>query len=521
MDVLLIYPKLGSMDSMVMDIPLSIIYAAADSVKSGFKVKVLDLRCEHGSWKTRIKERLDEGVLLAGVSVMTGTPLRHAREISLFIKENNPQVKVVWGGPHVTLLPETIREDFVDFLIRGWGSVALSQLILRLKLKNYDYAHINGLSYKSNGDFFHNMRSGEHEALHYADIPYGLVDVNSRKYGRFYMGKRFFPIFTSLGCPYRCSFCMHPAAYKEISGPKWRPYPEQEVIEHIEYIINKFKATHICFIDDTSFPDLKRMRRIFEMIINRGIRVSLEFRGARINEIDSMSDDFLNLMVEAGGRVLMVGVESASNRVLDVMQKGITREQILRVNKKLARFPQIKPHYNFIYGTPAETYDDLIQTKDAVLTMLIDNPNAYFGFGSDWKPIPGSHMLTQAQHEYGFKAPRSLDEWIEMDSSDAKSKISHPWYTKKHDNLIKLMQITSFVIDDKIIKESALNRSFGFKMLRLLSRVYKPIAFFRLRFNFHHLLIEYGIWRAMLRVVRLLSDRDKNRNGYDKYYRTF
>lgn len=504
-DALLIYPKLGSMDSMVMDIPLSIIYAAAHSLKRGFNVKALDLRCEQDNWKRKLKEYLDEGALLAGVSVMTGTPLRYAREISLFIKANYPQVKVVWGGPHVTLLPETIREDYVDFLIRGWGSVALSELISCLKLRNTDYTQIKGLSYKRNADFFHNPRSREHEALHYADIPYKLIDVNSPRYGRSYMGKRFFPIFTSLGCPYRCSFCMHPATYEEINGPKWRPYPEEEVIGHIEYVVKEFGATHICFIDDTSFPDLKRMRRIFEMIIERRIKVSLEFRGARINEIDSMDDDFLNLMAEAGGRVLMVGVESASNRVLEAMQKGITREQILHVNKKLARFPQIKPYYNFIYGTPAETYDDLIQTKDSVLTMLSDNPNAYFGFGSDWKPIPGSAMLALAEREYGFRAPRSLDEWIEVDSSDAKSKIAHPWYTKRHNNMIKLMQVSSFVIDDKIIRESSQNRSVGFMALRLLSRAYKPIALFRLKFNFHQMLIEYPIWRLILRNMPFLT----------------
>ncbi len=54
-DVLLIYPKLGSMDSMVVDLPLSIIYAAAHSVKGGYNVKAVDLRCERGDWKEKLK----------------------------------------------------------------------------------------------------------------------------------------------------------------------------------------------------------------------------------------------------------------------------------------------------------------------------------------------------------------------------------------------------------------------------------------------------------------------------------
>ncbi|RKY32027.1 MAG: hypothetical protein DRP74_03590 [Candidatus Omnitrophota bacterium] len=500
-DALLIYPKLGSMDSMITDIPLSIIYAAADSVKQGYSVKAIDLRAEKDNWKSSLKEVLEKGVLLAGISVMTGTPLHYAREVSLFIKNNYPHTKIVWGGPHVTVLPETIEEPYLDFLIRGYGSAALAELISCLKSGKSDYSIIKGLSYKQNGQALHNPRCTEHEMLSFQDIPYHLIDVNSALYRRSYIRKRFFPIFTSRGCPYHCSFCIHPAVYKDISGPKWKPYPDNEVVDHIEYIVNRFKVTHICLIDDTSFVELERMKRIFKLIIQRGIKVVMEFRGARINEIDKMDDDFLRLMVEAGGRTLLVGVESVSDRVLETMQKGITREQIFRVNQKLRRFPQITPYYNFIYGTPFETYNDLLETKDGVLKILRDNPQAYFGFGGDWKPIPGSEMIEAAVKKTGFRLPASIDEWIEMDSSDFKVKIVHPWYTPEHNSLIKLMQVASFVIDDKVIRQTSANKSAGFRILRLFSRIYKPVALLRMKFNFHYFLIEYNIWRLLMRFM--------------------
>lgn len=506
-DVLMIYPKLGSMDSFIVDIPLSIIYASADAVKRGYNVKAIDLRCERGDWKQALKKYCDEGVLLAGISVMTGSPCHYAREASKFIKEQSPGTKIVWGGPHATVLPETINEPFIDFLIRGYGSKSLADLIECLKLNNGDYSGIKGLSHKSNGNVYHNPRSKEFETIPFTDIPYHLLDVTSPHYLRSYMGKRMFPLFTSIGCPYKCSFCVHPTIYKEINGPKWQPHAELEVVGHMEHVIKKFNVTHICFIDDTSFPDINRMRNIFKIMLDRGIKVTLEFRGARINEIDRMDDDFLSLMVQAGTRVLMVGVESASDRILKLMQKGITKEQIIRVNQKLARYPEITPYYNFIYGTPGETYEDLLETKEVVLQILRDNPNAYIGFGGDWKPIPGSKMLEIAEKEYGFKPPVSLDDWIEIDSSDAKSKIVHSWYTKEHNNLIKLMQIASFVIDDKMIKESS-NKTMWYRILRLLSRVYKPVALFRLRFNFNYFLIEYDIWRLMFRLMPYIQTRE-------------
>jgi radical SAM superfamily enzyme YgiQ (UPF0313 family) len=511
-DALLIYPKLGSMDSMVMDLPLSIIYAAAHSVKRGYNIKAVDLRTEWDNREEILRNHLEQGVRLAGVSVMTGAPLYYSREISRFIKTNYPDTKIVWGGPHPTILPETITENYIDFLVRGYGSVSLAKLIEQVREDKRDFAEIEGLSYKRNGDAVHNQRSPEFEMLHYTELPYHLINVDSPCYARSYMGKKMFPIFTTIGCPYRCSFCVHPTIYKVINGKKWLPHPDEEIVEHIEYIVERFGVDHICFIDDTSFPDLKRMRRIFNLILERGIKISLEFRGARVNEIDRMDDDFLDLMVKAGGQVLMVGVESASDRILKIMQKGIKgKEQILRINQKLARHPELIPHYNFIYGTPGETYEDLVETKEVVLQMLRDNPQAYFGFGSDWKPIPGTKMLEIAETDYGFKSPQTFDDWIEIDSSDAKSKIVHPWYTKKHNNLIKLMQIASFVVDDKIIKESSSNNTNFFKILRILSRLYKPVALFRLKYNFHHLLIEYELWRLMVKIMPYLQVKRENK----------
>lgn len=485
---------------MVVDLPLSIIYAAAESLKRGYRVEAVDLRAEQEDWRVTIRQKLKEGVRLAGISVMTGSPLINSREISEFIKSESPQTKIVWGGPHPTILPETVEEPYIDFLIRGYGSKPLAELIGKLR-DGEDVSGIDGLSYKMDGKALHNPRVKEFEILHYSDIPYDLIDVNAAKYIRTYNGARNFPIFTSIGCPYQCSFCVHPAIYKEINGPKWLALEEDEILGHIQHVMARYNVNHIVFIDDTSFPKLSRMKELFTRIIEKGLNITMEFRGARINEIQKMDDEFLNLLVKAGGRLMMVGVESGSDRVLKGFQKGITREQILNANRKLARFPQLTAYYNFIYGTPGETYEDLLETKDLVLTILKENPNAYFGFGGDWKPIPGTKTLEVAEKDYAFKGPKTLDDWIQIDSSDAEEKITHPWYTPEHNNLIKLMQVASFVIDDKIIKESRGNNNMFFRLLRLMSRVYKPVAMFRLKFNVHQFMVEYELWRMMVKIM--------------------
>ncbi|MBF0358692.1 MAG: B12-binding domain-containing radical SAM protein [Magnetococcales bacterium] len=504
-DALLLYPRLGSMDSIIVELPLSIIYAAAESNRRGYKIKLIDLRRERPDWQKVIDPIIEQGVRLVGISVMTGMPLESARKISQHIKDKFPDTPVVWGGPHATVLPETIEETFIDILVRGDGSLTLANLIATLKTDQPDLSSIPGISYKdAEGTAVHNDRSNQFERIHYSDIPYHLLDVDSEDYQRVYKGgkQRLFPIFTTVGCPYKCTFCVSPAIYKEINGKKWLPDSVDDVIAHIEFLIARYSVTHLSIIDDTSFVNLKRMGEIFEKIVEKNIHVNLEFRGARINEIDKMDDDFLDLMVAAGGRVIMVGVESASDRILQKMQKGISKEQIIRINQKLARHPELIPHYNFLYGTPGEKYADLIETKEVVLQLLEDNKNAYFGVGSDWKPIPGSVMLEVAERDFNYVGPKTLDEWIEMDHFDGAEKIRHSWYSDRFNNMTKLMQLSAFVIDDKLIKESLGNNSLFFITVRLASKIYKPIAKFRMRYNLHQFMIEFYIYRA---VVHLLS----------------
>jgi radical SAM superfamily enzyme YgiQ (UPF0313 family) len=512
-DVLLVYPILGNWDNIVMDLPLSIIYAAAGAIKRGFRVKAIDLRCCEGDWKDALRPYLDEGVRMVGISVMTGSPLKNAREVALFVKRHSPETKVLWGGPHCTVVPETINEPFLDFLIRGYGSAPLADLVEMVRSGKDDpslFSNVKGLSYKVNGEAVHVPRPDDFEQLHFKEIPYHLVDVNLPRYVRSYNGHRMFSIFTSIGCPYKCTFCVSPATFKEINGRHWLPSEDKEVVDHIEYINKTFDVQHVCFIDDTSFPQLDRMRRIFEEILARNIKVTLEFRGARVNEINKMDDDFIDLMVRAGGRFLMSGVESGSDRILKSIKNGQNREMIENVNRKLARHSEITVHYNFIYGTPHERLQDLEETKMLQLQLVRDNPSARIGFGGDWKPIPGTKLLEEAERDYGFVAPKTLDDWIQMDSADSDDKLYHSWYTPEHNRLIKLLQMGSFVIDDKMIKETSSNRTLGAKLLRFLARTYKPIALFRMKNRFYGFLIEYDIWRIFSqKIVPLLNLNSK------------
>lgn len=493
-DIVLIYPQLGSFDNILRDIPLSLIYAATDSVKQGFNVKIVDLRIEPDKWKENIEYSIKRGAKLVGLSVMTGYPILTSLEISKYIKSKY-DIPIVWGGPHPTILPEqTLVNENIDFVIRDWGSESLMQLIQLIKFKSGSIKDILGLGFKENGRIILNAPRCNFEMSDYTDLPYHLVDINAKNYNRLANGEIVLPIFTAMGCPYKCTFCMSPAVYKKIKGKKWVAYDNGNVLDHIAYLMSKFEFHRLQVYDDDSFVDLDRLWNLLTGYIEKGYhkKLKLDFRGARVNELDKMDDSFLQIMTDANVELIAIGAESGSMKSLEKMNKGITVEQTIRVNRKLAKYSKLKPHYNLFCGIPGETIDDLKETKQLILQLVKDNPNCYIGVGADWKPLPGSVMTDSAVKDYGLKLPQNLLEWSAIDSFDA-TKITHPWYTEEIDNMIKLLQIAGMLLDKKISDFKAdLGPVLG-NMISLCASLYKPVLNFRLKYNITSYLVEYDI----------------------------
>ncbi len=500
LDILLIMPQLGSFDNIIRDIPLSLIYAATDTVKKGYRVRILDLRLQPAHWQEQIDAQLAAGCALVGVSVMTGNPIRTALRISQYIQEKYT-IPVVWGGAHPTILPEqTLENEYVDYVIRDYGSRALCQLVEYLKGEPVQLPDILGLGYKQNGQIRLSPVQTSFEMLDYRDLPYALVDINSQTYSRLGNGELLLPIYTAMGCPYQCAFCMSPAVYKKIVGKKVVHYSNEAVLDHIAFLLEHYHFQRLQVYDDDSFVDLPKLRDLLTRYIGRGfhLKLKLDFRGARINELDKLDDDFLNLMVTAGVEMLAIGAESGSDASLLRMNKAITVEQTVRVNQKLAKFPSLRPHYNLFCGIPGDTYEDLLLTKDLMLRLVAENPHCYLGVGADWKPLPGSTMTEVAVRDYSLQLPQSLIAWAEIDSIDAQ-KIVHPWYTPQMDNMIKLLQVAGNLLDSKLKDFREAMGWLGWLVTGVLL-LYRPILNFRLKHNFTGAMLEYDARALFFRI---------------------
>lgn len=497
--ILLIYPKMGMAGTLVYYMPLSLLYAAIDSIKAGFETDIVDVRLHPKDWKEVVASKITKDTVLAGISVMTGAPIRNALEITKWIKENYPHIKIVWGGPHATFNGvEILDEPNIDFVISGYGSLPLSLLARHISNDRgvSDLSGINGLIFRDNNRVVEVPCENRFEIVDYKDIPYKLIKKDISFYGQLDNNERIFPLYSVMGCPYVCAFCSSPAQYKNIKN-KYEPISVSKVIDHIEYVHQEYKVTYIYFIDDDSFVDLAHVEEIVDEIKKRRIAVRLGFRGARINEIQKMSDSYLNKLEKAGTNIFHIGAESGSQKILDLIKKGCTVEDIIEVNKKMAKHPSIIAAYNWIVGFPGETVSDLDMTRKLIMKLIKDNPRALIFIPNKYRPLPGTELYDRAA-KFGYAKPQRIEGWIEM---EAEGNYKPPWYTKDLTSMINMMQVTSFFIDKKIEKVE-IGNTVKFRLLRLLSWFYSPIAKLRFSFGITGMLVEYKLFYWFTLIFR-------------------
>jgi anaerobic magnesium-protoporphyrin IX monomethyl ester cyclase len=492
--VILVYPFQGFSGTYAKHIPLSIIYAATDLVKNGYDVQLLDTRVCKGEWQKDLAGLINDDTLCVGISVMSGSPIKHAIAIGRQVKKIDKDVPVVWGGPHATFYPDTILRDewSCDYVVSGYSIKSFHQFCDALKTGN-SLESIPGITWRDGDEIREN---GGHdqafEYVDYRDIPYHLIEDFS-PYGQLDQDRRIFSMYSALGCPYQCTFCSSPSQYSSVQGKKWVPLEAKDVVDHVQYVVEKYDANYIYFIDDDSFPRLSHVEAIIDGIRERALPVKLGFRGARINEIKKMSHEFLDKLAASGTDIMHIGAECGSDRLLKMMKKNCTVDEIIECNQKLAQHPEIIAGYNFIMGLPTETLQELKQTRDLMMQLVDDHPNCLIFPPNKFRPLPGTELYNIAQTEWGYHMPNTLKAWAEI---EVEGEIDAQWYERGMAQFCNLLLISSYFIDNKVPRLTE-GRTLFYKILHLINLVYRPIARFRFRHGITQGLIEYPLYRLL------------------------
>ncbi len=494
--VLMVYPLQGFSGLFIRHMPLSLLYASAELVKHGVEVEVFDARLYPATWREELTRRVTPDLLAVGLSVMTGRPIEHAIEVGRLVKGLDPAVRVVWGGPHVTFAPESVFDEWsCDYAVAGYGSAPFYALVRALLDGRDDMTGLAGVSFRRGREVVRTPEVKAFEKLSHTEIPYHLIRDYS-PYGQLDQGRVVFSMYSVLGCPYQCTFCSSPAQYRGTRGGLWVKLDVDEVVAHVEHVVDRYGADFIYFIDDDSFVNLRHVEGIIDAIRARGLRVKLGFRGARINEIKKMSHAYLDKLVAAGTDIMHVGAESGSDRILRMIKKDCTVEDILACNRKLAAHGDLTVGYNFMIGLPSETLAEIQATRDLWLRLLDDNPRAILFAPNKFRPLPGTELFDAAVRDWGYRPPRTLADWAEV---ELESDQRFPWYPEGMEDFCRMLFVTSYFVDGKIHRFSR-GATPAYKLLRAASSLYAPIARARLERGWTGHLVEYDLYQLARRV---------------------
>ncbi len=466
-DVVLVYPKSSFLEAAMNHfyIPLALLNSVI-FVEKEFSVKIIDQRVDK-NWKKHLLDELKSNPLCVAVSSLSGEQINYALEISKIVKENSNAL-VVWGGIHASILPEqTLKNKYIDIIIRGEGEISFYKLVKALS-KNKSLKDVPGIWYRKNGSLRNNKPAKQIDLNKLPNPPYHLVNV--KDYILNFDNKKMFIMETSRGCPNRCTFCF---VQNTCGQKKWRALTPEKTLEKIKFIKDNFKVDGIEFQDLTSFVSMKRMKEIGQKLIKEKVNIFWN-TCARINDIIRMDSEYLNIMQKSGATRLALGVETGSSRILKMIKKDITMNQVLTASKKLSK-TNLQPVYSFMAGFPSETAKELKMTTDLIMYLLKENPKAKSTILHCYRPLPGTELFDLCVKK-GLKVPKSLEEWgaYEME------KIDYPWLSKKRQSEISNLNFTSLFLDKKY-------NEIDDKWVQLFSKVYKPLAKYRFKnhnFNF-------------------------------------
>lgn len=333
----------------------------------------------HPIWD-EVKERLRSFKPdIVGISVLT-PKVPSAFKIAGICKSVDPRMTVVFGGCHPTVRPdEMFYNRSVDFVVRGEGEETFSELVSALNSHSKDYHNISGLSFRDNWKAVHNKDRALMSDIDSLPLPGRdrITDLST------YTTSQIGMVMTSRGCPYSCSFC----ASGNMWGKTARFRSIENVLREIDELRSRYGVKNITFMDDS----FTIRRDYLEGLCGALIKYHPDITWSCLTRANIISDEVIRLMKKAGCVKVDVGVESGSERILELTNKGVTLKQIRDAAEVLRRNRMYWSGF-FMFGFPTETEDEIITTLNLLKRLRPDWANI-----SIFTPYPKTPLYELSQ----------------------------------------------------------------------------------------------------------------------------
>jgi radical SAM superfamily enzyme YgiQ (UPF0313 family) len=357
--------------------PLGLLYVATTvKERSSHEVRVIDAQAEGLSFEDVRDRAVAFRPDVVGISAWTDWWYPSFRTGQL-IKEALPETHLTYGGPHLGIYPEiTLEVPFVDSVVVGDGELPFLYLCNMIanggQSNDVPGLHFKELGVKGCGATF--FVQGDLDEIPIPDRT--LLDV--KRYGSVLSKQGLVTtMITSRGCPHKCTFC-------KLNFQKTLQRTAANTLEEFRRIA-RLGIREVEVYDDTFTWSPRRVREVCEGLIAESIDVEWAVRDRVANARADLLDD----MYRAGCRRVHYGIESGSDRVLDLMKKNITTRQARRA-VELAKDAGMTVLTYFMFGNLGETLDDMRRTIDFALELDAD----YCEF-SITIPYAGTEMYEQ------------------------------------------------------------------------------------------------------------------------------
>lgn len=400
--------------------PASLLYLAAALEGAGYGVAVIDANA-FGLTDDEIAAEIQAASpFLVGFSVYSEI-LPQIRDLCRLARKAVPDARIVLGGPHATAVPETTLSQFPEagFLLSGEAEESLPLLCGKI-LAGSPPTDVPGAYFRDPAGKvisgpphrLPDVRSLPRPAKHLVKQAY----IDKRYYSILVRKKPVDTLFSSRGCPFRCGFCYN---FR-------RNYRAREPLDVVDELVkireSGIRDVEVC--DDTFTVNEGRALEIFRLIQKERLDVSFRIK----SRVDVFTERLAAEARRAGVYLVAFGMESGSQRMLDIMEKRITKEQCWTA-RNLCRKYGMAAHSSWVVGYPGETPETVAETTDFIVKILPTTANV-----AVLRPYPQTPAYLVAKEEgalVGEWSPDAVDfPWVRL-----------PWASEKRvlDEAVKKM----------------------------------------------------------------------------------
>lgn len=382
MKILLVAPSKDSSAGLAQFPPIGLGYVASALRGAGYEdVRILDClleRLDFNGFEEYLRKWRPDCV---GINSWSLSVKEVDRSLKI-VKRAVPSAITIIGGPHPSALGDRAMEYFTeaDYGFRGEAEIGAPMLIDYISGRSsVKLSEVPGLMWREAGAVRTNPQSLEKDLDRLAPPSWDLMDPRRYASSGTLIQKHTACIITTRGCPFPCTFCSaHIIAGKEI-----RKRTAENVIGEMKHLISQYGIRRFVVFDENITLNHAHIKGFCDRVIKENLSVSFELpNGIRL---DTLNMEILGLMRRAGfSERVAVGIESGSERVLKLMKKGLSKEEVKEKVELLNR-AGFRPIGYFIIGFPTETREEIEETIRFALELKL-----YRAGFMPFHPLPGT-----------------------------------------------------------------------------------------------------------------------------------